>query len=99
MPDREAQEVQARDQPDDVHIVTLGRPGRGVPWCPLPADWLTADGPVGGRARHGAPAARAVGFYSASPSSEVRILHPVRTAADAQAGAGMLPNRMVQNRS
>ena len=31
MPDPEAQEVQARDQLDDIHTVTLGGRGRGTP--------------------------------------------------------------------
>jgi hypothetical protein len=54
VPNREAQEVQARDQLDDVHAVTLRRGGPGSPWCLPSADRLTAEGLVRGRAHPGA---------------------------------------------
>ena len=66
MPDREAQEVQARDQLDDVHTVTLGGPGRGVPWYLLPADRPTAGSPAGGPSRD---------LPAAGPPATLRHLH------------------------
>jgi hypothetical protein len=59
--------MQARDQLDDVHTVTVKRPGPGVPWCLLSADRLTAKGPPLAAALILAPAAGVA----------VRVSHPL----------------------